>query len=66
MITKFISKNDEDSAIEFYNYKGSLFIDSHYTDEDIRTTVLSEKDLFSLIGQLLRLQSELKKEVSND
>ena len=65
MITKFISKVDEDSTIEFYKYNGALFIDSHYSNLDTITTVISEQDLFSLIGQLLRIQSELKKEVNN-
>jgi hypothetical protein len=36
-----------------------------YEDENEITLTLNENRLYSLIGQLLRMQSEMKKEVQN-
>jgi hypothetical protein len=65
MITKFENKLEQ-TSIEFENSgQGSMLITSQADGFRDIYHELSEKDLFSLIGQLLRIQSEIKKEVSN-
>ena len=61
MITKFENKL-EGTSIEFENSgKGSVHITSQGEGLENHYHELSEQDLFSLIGQLLRIQSEIKK-----
>tara|TARA_R110000787_G_C13236699_1_gene427883 strand:+ start:146 stop:337 length:192 start_codon:yes stop_codon:yes gene_type:complete len=61
MITKFENKTEQ-TSIEFENSgNGSLLIVSKDYEHGDVYHELTESDLFSLIGQLLRIQSELKK-----
>ncbi len=65
MITKFICKESLNS-IEFKREVNTLIISiSEYETDDYIDVTLSEQDLFSLIGQLLRIQSEIRKEVKD-
>lgn len=65
MITKFRSLKSDNINIEFQKVQNNILIsveeqvpecDLNYLD-----VTLSEENLFDLIGQLLRLQSEIKK-----
>ena len=70
MITKFICRENYNS-IEFKKECNTLLVTSKHlvksdTLEDFFLDVtLSEQDLFDLIGQLLRVQSEIRKEAKN-
>ena len=64
MITKFIDFQ-EHTSIEFQREKDTLLISIEQYEGEISNSRLTESDLFSLIGQLLRIQSEIKKEVNN-
>lgn len=70
MITKFISRGEEMCEIEFLRTGETLTIEiehkNPYTTQERHEVELSSKDLFDLIGQLLRIQSEFKKEAEND
>jgi hypothetical protein len=66
MITKF-EDSKQDTFLEFRKSKNKTLlveISDRQTAEGFSCR-LNEDDLFSLIGQLLRIQSELKKEVNN-
>ena len=66
MITKFRGI-DSDHTIEFERSERSnvnVIIEDCSTEE-YQLITLSDKDLFNLIGQLLRIQSEIRKEVNN-
>lgn len=68
MITKFRGIGNSDHTIEFERSESSN-VDITIEDcsnSDFQLITLSEKDLFSLIGQLLRIQSEIRKEFGND
>lgn len=65
MITKFNCQENYNS-IEFKREVDTLIISiSEYETDSFFDVTLSEQDLFSLIGQLLRIQSEIRKEQSN-
>jgi len=65
MITKFNCKENYNS-IEFKREVDALIISiSEYETDSYFDVTLTEQDLFSLIGQLLRVQSEIRKEVNN-
>lgn len=67
MITKFKCSNVKNNFVEFERDGKNVFIEITDTDlEVIARTILDENQLFSLIGQLLRMQSEIRKEVYND
>jgi len=67
MITKFKCKNVQNNFIEFERDGKNVFIEITDTDLEVEIcTILDESQLFSLIGQLLRMQSEMRKEVGND
>ncbi len=66
MITKF-EDSKQDTFLEFRKSKDKTLlveISDRQTAEGFSCR-LKEDDLFCLIGQLLRIQSEIKKEVSN-
>ena len=68
MITKFRGVGNVDHTIEFERSELSnvdITIEN-VTDSEYQMITISEKDLFSLIGQLLRIQSEIRMEVKND
>ena len=66
MITKFICKSDVFKSIEFEKIGEGVTITIEDSEvNELQEVDLSEKDLFSLIGQLLRIQSEIRKEVDN-
>lgn len=66
MITKFISRGSEHCEIEFLKTENTLTIEiehkNPYCLQELHEVELSKEDLFDLIGQLLRIQSEFKKE----
>lgn len=66
MITKFICKETYNS-IEFQREENTLLISTQESEreENYLSVRLNKEELFSLVGQLLRIQSEIKKEVSN-
>ena len=67
MITKFNCQDDNYKAIEFSKTSHNQ-LEIEVIDEEIderRSVYLTEKDLFNLIGQLLRIQSEIRTEVKN-
>jgi hypothetical protein len=65
MITKFNCKENFNS-IEFKREVNTLIVSiSEYETDNYFDVTLSEQDLFSLIGQLLRIQSEIRAEVKN-
>ncbi len=65
MITKFNCKENYNS-IEFKREVDTLIISiSEYETDSYFDVTLTEQDLFSLIGQLLRVQSEIRKESNN-
>jgi hypothetical protein len=66
MITKFCTINEnETNSIEFSKTKDDFIhieiSDNNYPDVNSQQVIIDKQDLFSLIGQLLRLQSEIKK-----
>ena len=64
MITKFKSEHSENITIEFQRVGKSVLVSIDETVKGNLTYLdakLSEENLFSLIGQLLRIQSEIKK-----
>jgi len=65
MITKFKTRHDEKTTLEFSKEDEYLRVIIEDDNIGINEVFLSEKDLFSLIGQLLRIQSEIRKEVKN-
>jgi len=65
MITKFKTLSDYNAFIEVSNDNDYLRISINDEDHGINEVLLSEKDLFNLIGQLLRIQSEIRKESNN-
>ena len=65
MITKFRSIGEEPVNIEFSKTpNNTLEIEMEHlnphSSQEIHIVELSEENLFSLIGQLLRIQSEIK------
>jgi hypothetical protein len=67
MITKFMCNDDSFKSLEF-SIKNKTELEVLITDEETNLkefVTLKEKDLFNLIGQLLRVQSEIRKESSN-
>ncbi len=70
MITKFICKENYNS-LEFKKESNSLLVTiSHLVKSDtleidFLDVRLTEQNLFDLIGQLLRVQSEIRKEAQN-
>ena len=67
MITKFNCQDENFKAIEFSRTShNQLEIEMIDEETDERNSIyLTEKNLFDLIGQLLRIQSEIRKEQSN-
>jgi len=67
MITKFRSL-EQDNYLELEREVTHLLINIHHWEdaEDFKTVTLDEKSLFDLIGQLLRIQSEIRKEGGNN
>ena len=65
MITKFKTRNDEKTTLEFSKENEYLRVIIEDSDIGINEVFLNEQDLFSLIGQLLRIQSEIRAEVNN-
>ena len=66
MITKFESIGEEPTNIEFKRTSNnSLKVEIEHLNphclQEIHVVELTEENLFSLIGQLLRMQSEIKK-----
>jgi hypothetical protein len=65
MITKFISIGEQPTNIEFKKTRNNTLeveiehLNPHCTQE-LHVVELSEENLFSLIGQLLRIQAEIK------
>jgi len=70
MITKFICKENYNS-VEFKKESNTLLVTINHLvksdklEQEFLDVRLSEQNLFDLIGQLLRLQSEIRKEVQN-
>ena len=72
MITKFVCTENYNS-IEFKKEEDTVLVTTtHLVRTDLNDPEdtyldarLSEQDLFNLIGQLLRIQAEMKKEVQN-
>tara|TARA_R110002020_G_scaffold156315_2_gene338347 strand:- start:1194 stop:1397 length:204 start_codon:yes stop_codon:yes gene_type:complete len=66
MITKFECKETK-NTIEFQKEMDTVLlnIESYEGVSNYISVALSEQDLFNLIGQLLRIQSEIRKEVDN-
>ena len=72
MITKFVCRENYNS-IEFKKEEDTVLVTTtHLVRTDLNDPEdtyldarLSEQDLFNLIGQLLRIQAEIKKEVSH-
>ena len=65
MITKFNCKENFNS-IEFKREVDVLLVEiSEYETDLCLDITLTESDLFDLIGQLLRVQSEIRKESNN-
>lgn len=65
MITKFNCKENYNS-IEFKRDVDVLLVEiSEYETDLCLDITLTESDLFDLIGQLLRVQSEIRKESAN-
>ena len=70
MITKFICRENYNS-LEFKKESNSLLVTiSHLVksdtlEVDFLDVRLTEQNLFDLIGQLLRVQSEIRKEAQN-
>jgi|AntAceMinimDraft_18_1070375.scaffolds.fasta_scaffold144209_2 hypothetical protein len=64
MITKFNSIDDNCTSIEFGTTLDSNLLieitESAYGVDEYLRVHLSKQDLFNLIGQLLRIQAELK------
>ena len=65
MITKFETVSEDSSIIEFAKEHGYLMIYAKHPLKEQINIILEEEDLFNLIGQLLRIQSELRKESTN-
>lgn len=67
MITKFISRAEDECEIQFLIIEDMLKIEiehfNPYCPQEKHEVELSKEDLFELIGQLLRIQSKLKKEI---
>ena len=64
MITKFKTLNNDSTSIEFKREEKNILISIEKNDFgalEYLDVKISEENLFSLIGQLLRLQSEIKK-----
>lgn len=68
MITKFRCLHQEGVVLEVErsHYKEITVVIENEIRETSNSIVLSEQDLFNLIGQLLRLQSEIKKGGNNE
>jgi len=68
MITKFRCLYQEDVVLEVErsDYKEITIIVEDQSRKTLNSIILSEQDLFNLIGQLLRLQSEIKKGGNNE
>mgnify|MGYP003644306133 FL=1 len=66
MITKFECRETK-NTVEFQREMDTILlnIQSYENRDDYQSATLSEQDLFNLIGQLLRMQAEIKKEVSH-
>lgn len=64
MVAKFNCKTTH-NVIEFQKEEDTLLISLENEGLNYEHVVLSKNDLFSLIGQLLRIQSEIKEEVNN-
>jgi hypothetical protein len=66
MITKFRCVDDFTRSLEIENLGGKICfsIDEIDSSEYLEVNI-SKEDLFSLIGHLLRVQSEIRKEVGN-
>lgn len=65
MITKFESIVNDRDVIEFKRVGENLHIHGFIRDdESVFEHWMSKDDLFDLIGQLLRIQSEIRKEGS--
>ena len=65
MITKFVCDENHNS-IEFKRELNNVFINiEDWQTGDYKSVNLNEQNLFDLIGQLLRMQAEMKKEVSH-
>lgn len=60
MITKF-NDYEEHTSLEFSREGNTLIVKISNFEYEEFSNRLSEDDLFSLIGQLLRIQSEIKK-----
>ena len=62
MITKFNCKTNQ-NYIEFQREKNNLLIVTRdmFNDLELLSVILNKDELFSLIGQLLRIQSEINK-----
>jgi len=67
MITKFISRGEEECEIEFLITSNRLKIEiehfNPYCPQEKHQVELSKEDLFELIDQLLRIQSKLKNDI---
>ena len=66
MITKFKTINEGTAILEFSKERGYVKVLIDDSNKGSNRVYLSEQDLFNLIGQLLRIQSELRKESKND
>jgi len=68
MITKFRCLYQEDVVLEVErsDHKEITVIVEDQSRKTLNSIILSEQDLFNLIGQLLRLQSEIKKGGNNE
>ena len=65
MITKFECKENLNN-IEFKRELKKVYVNiSCWETGDFKSVSLSESDLFDLIGQLLRMQSEVRNEAQN-
>jgi len=62
MIYKFTGLNDDHTTVEFSRDTDLLIIETEVEGKKISYVILSKDDLFDLIGGLLRIQSEIKKE----
>lgn len=60
MITKFHDYQDESTSIEFIPKQQTLTIVTDNGGVTMQITI-TEQDLFNLIGQLLRIQSDIRK-----
>lgn len=71
MITKFKSIGEEATVLEIEKTDSNTvtFEIEHldpYTTQEPHVVEISKDDLFSLLGQLLRIQSEIRKESINE